>query len=211
MKSFQRLVRCLGTAALLLILNLAAHAQSAQGTILGHVTDPSGAVVPGAEVTITNISTNMKFTAKTSAVGDYLFVNVTPGQYNIEVADTGFKSSHADKVQLDVQATLRQNFTLQLGNAQETVEVAADAQMIQADNATQGGVIESKAIDNLPISGRDFTNLLRLQAGATQVQGSSQLYWAQHGLNNDFASVSINGARTESISYLVDGIMLDFE
>lgn len=206
MKSFQRLVRCLGTAALLLVLNLAAHAQSAQGTILGHVTDPSGAVVPGAEITITNVSTNMKFTAKTSGVGDYLFVNVTPGLYNIEVADTGFKSSHADKVQLDVQATLRQNFTLQLGNAQETVEVAADAQMIQADNATQGGVIESKAIDNLPISGRDFTNLLRLQAGATQVQGSSQLYWAQHGLNNDFASVSINGARTESISYLVDGI-----
>jgi hypothetical protein len=193
-------------AVLLLILNLSAHAQSAEGTILGHVTDPSGAVVPGADVVITNVDTNMKFTAKTSSVGDYLFVNVTPGKYNIEVAEAGFKGSHANNVQLDVQATLRQNFVLQLGDAQETVEVSADAQMIQADNATQGGVIESKAIDNLPISGRDFTNLLKLQAGATQVQGSSQLYWAQHGLNNDFASVSINGARTESVSYLVDGI-----
>jgi len=206
MKQTMRLTRWIGLACMLLILSLTSHAQSAEGTILGHVTDPSGAVVPGADVVITNVDTNMKFTAKTSSVGDYLFVNVTPGKYNIEVAETGFKSSQANKVQLDVQATLRQNFVLQLGSAQETVEVSADAQMIQADNATQGGVIESKAIDNLPISGRDFTNLLRLQAGATQVMGSSQLYWAQHGLNNDFASVSINGARTESISYLVDGI-----
>ena len=210
MKDIMRLVRRLGAVCAVAILLLASccalQAQSAEGTILGHITDPSGAALGNAEVVITNIDTNIKFTAKSNSFGDYQFVNITPGHYNIAVADAGFKSAQAKSVQLDVQATLRQNFTLQLGESTESVTVSADAQMIQADNATQGSVIESKAIEALPISGRDFTNLLKLQGGATQVQGSSQLYWAQHGLNNDFNSVSINGARTESISYLVDGI-----
>lgn len=182
------------------------HAQNSEGTILGHLTDSTGALVSGADVTITNVATNIQFKSKSNQFGDYLFVNITPGKYNIVATAAGFKTSNAKAVQLDVEATLRQNFTLEVGGSHEEVIVSADAQMIQADNATQGGVIESGTIEALPISGRDFTNLLKIQAGATQVQGSSQLYWAQHGLNNDFASVSINGARTESVSYLVDGI-----
>lgn len=189
-----------------LMLCIPSFGQNSEGIILGHVTDPSGAIVSNAQVTIVNTATNIKFTTKTNAIGDYSFVNITPGKYNISITQKGFKTSEASSVQLDVEATLRQNFVLQIGGTQEEVTVVADAQMIQADNATQGEVIESKAIDSLPISGRDFTNLLKLQGGTTQVQGSSQLYWAQHGLNNDFNSVSINGARTESISYLVDGI-----
>jgi len=210
MKRFPRLVRtlCAFSCAVGLYLGTSAigHAQSAEGTILGHITDPSGAALVNADVVITNIDTNLKFTVKSNSLGDYQFVNITPGHYNISVSDAGFKTAQAKSVQLDVQATLRQNFALAVGASSEEVTVSADAQMIQADNATQGGVIESKAIEALPISGRDFTNLLKLQGGATQVQGSSQLYWAQHGLNNDFNSVSINGARTESISYLVDGV-----
>ena len=205
-KRFIRKVRVAFCVLGIMAGSYALHAQSAEGTILGHISDPSGAVLSGADVTITNIDTNIRFTAHTNSVGDYQFVNITPGRYNISVDDTGFKSARANAVQLDVQATLRQNFVLQVGGSQEVVTVEADAQMIQSDNATQGGVIESKAIDALPISGRDFTNLLRLQTGATQVMGTSQLYWAQHGLNNDFASVSINGSRSESVSYLVDGI-----
>jgi len=210
MKRSTRLVHALQTACLgatlLLAGSVVTHAQSAEGTILGHITDPSGAVLANAEVTITNLATNQKITVKTNSLGDYQFVNITPGHYDIKVVDAGFKTAQAKDVQLDVQATLRQSFALTIGGSQEEVVVSADAQMIQADNATQGSVIESETIQALPIAGRDFTNLLKLQGGATLVQGSSQLYWAQHGLNNDFASVSINGARTESVSYLVDGI-----
>jgi len=183
------------------------HAQNSEGTILGHIVDVSGAAVPGVDITITDTHTHLSRSAKTSGVGDYVFVNIPQGTYDISASRDGFKKSQSSGLVLNVDATLRQNFTLALGDATEQVNVIANSQMLQTDNTSSGSVIESKLIAALPIAGRDFTNLLKLQAGATQVQGSSQLYWAQHGLNNDFVSVSINGARTESVSYLVDGIM----
>jgi hypothetical protein len=194
----------------LLFLGLAGcygtYAQNSQGTILGHVTDPTGAVVVGAAVKITNRDNSISRQTKTNSAGDYVLVNVVPGNYDVAVEMPGFKESQALALRLDVDATLRQDFHLDLGQVIEKVTVEAESQMVQTDNITSGTVVTGKLIEELPISGRDFTNLLRLQAGATQVQGSSQLYWAQHGLNNDFASVSINGARTESVSFLVDGV-----
>ncbi|MFT4111320.1 carboxypeptidase regulatory-like domain-containing protein [Silvibacterium sp.] len=183
------------------------YGQSAQGTILGHVTDPSGAMVPGATVTLTNEDTHLTQTTKSSGVGDYVFVNITPGTYDVSVERDGFQTSEATGLILNVDATLRQNFAMAVGSQAQQVTVSSDMQMLQTDNASLGTVVGSKLISDLPIIGRDFTNLLKLQAGVTQVQGSSQLYWAQHGLNTDFNSVSVNGARTESVSYLVDGIM----
>jgi len=185
---------------------ISAYAQNSQGTILGHVTDPSNAVVSGATVRITNVATSVSRTTKTNGVGDYVFVNIPPGNYDIGVEASGFSNSRSSAVRLDVEATLRQDFHLQVGAVNQEVTVTSASQMVQSDNVTSGEVIPGKLIDELPIAGRDFTNLLRIQAGATEVQGSSTLYWAQHGLNNDFTSVSVNGARTESVSYLVDGL-----
>jgi hypothetical protein len=193
--------------AVMSVLAGSTYAQNSQGTILGHVTDQSGAAVMGAKVTVTNADTAVVRTATTSRVGDYVFVNIPPGSYNVVVEGVaGFKRAQAQNVRLEVEATLRQNFQLEVGTIQENVTVSTETQMVQTDNVTSGEVITGKLIDDLPISGRDFTNLLRIQAGVTEVQGSSTLYWAQHGLNNDFSSVSVNGARTESVSYLVDGI-----
>jgi hypothetical protein len=183
-----------------------AAAQNSQGTVLGHVTDPSGAAVSGASVTITNVATSITASTKTSSVGDYVLVNVIPGDYTLLVEAQGFKKAQATGLKLDVDATLRQDVKLEVGGFQEQMTVSAETQMVQTDNVTSGEVIPGKLIDDLPIKGRDFTNLLRIQAGATEVQGSSTLYWAQHGLNNDFTSVSVNGTRTESVSYLVDGV-----
>src|SRR5215475_7788115 len=183
-----------------------ARAQNAQGTILGHVTDSTRAVIAGATVTLTNSATSITRTAKTSSVGDYVFVNVIPGEYDVIVESQGFKKAQALRVRLQVEATLRQDFQLQPGGVNEEIVVNAGTQMVQTDNVTSGQVITGKLIEDLPISGRDFTNLLRIQAGATEVQGSSTLYWAQHGLNRDFTSVSVNGSRTESVSFLVDGL-----
>jgi hypothetical protein len=187
-------------------LVISVRAQNSQGTIVGHVTDPSGAGVVGAQVTVTNVATSVTHKAPTSKVGDFVFVNLPPGNYNIVAEAPGFKKEQAIGVRLDVEATLRQDFRLQVGAVTEQVTVSSQTQMVQSDNVTSGNVVPSKLIDELPIAGRDFTNLLRIQAGATEVQGSSTLYWAQHGLNNDFTSVSVNGTRTESVSYLVDGV-----
>lgn len=204
--------RCLGLiASSTLLLSLLSTpmplvAQNSQGTILGHVIDATGAAVTGATVTITNAATAVTASTKTSSVGDYIFVNVIPARYTLTIEAQGFRKAEAVDLQLDVDATLRQDFKLQVGGINEQMTVTSESQMVQTDNASSGEVISDKLINDLPISGRDFTNLVRIQAGATEVQGSSTLYWAQHGLNNDFTSVSVNGTRTESISYLVDGV-----
>src|SRR5438105_4570756 len=87
-------------------------AQNSQGTILGHVTDPTGAVVPGASVKLTNAATGIVKTSKTSALGDYIFVNVTPGNYDVMVEMQGFKKSQAQGVRVEVEATVREDFAL---------------------------------------------------------------------------------------------------
>jgi hypothetical protein len=110
-------------AALVTVLPGLTHANS-QGTILGHITDPSGAALDGATATITNVATSVASATKTSSVGDYVFVNVIPGNYDIVIEAIGFKQARAERVRLDVEATLRQSFQLQIGGPKEKVTVS---------------------------------------------------------------------------------------
>jgi Carboxypeptidase regulatory-like domain/TonB dependent receptor/TonB-dependent Receptor Plug Domain len=181
-------------------------AQNALGSIVGHITDPLSAPVRGAKVSIRNVNINITATTHTGALGDYVFVNVQPGTYELNAEAPGFKTAHAVGLGLDVGQTLRQDLPLEVGVATEVVAVVADAQMVQTDDAELGTVVPQKVIEELPISGRDFTNLLRLQAGATTTGGGVSWAWTMHGLNADWLSTSINGSRSESNSFLVDGI-----
>lgn len=193
---------------LVLVPLLAGHlqGQNSQGTILGHVKDGSGAAIAGAKVTATNVSTNVTHHFTTTAGGDYVFVDMIPGSYEVRVESSGFKSEVSSGLILEVDQTLRQDFILHIGQVQETMTITADAQMVQTDNTTTGNVLDQKTIEELPSSGRDFNNLLGLGAGASNVSGGSQLYFANHGLNNSFTEVSLNGARPESVSFTVDGV-----
>jgi hypothetical protein len=197
---------CLGLIFLLLSSALPALAQNSQGTILGHVQDATGAALPGISITLTNVNTNVSDHFTTNSTGDYVFVNVIPGTYKVTAEGAGFKTEVSGNLILEVDQTLRQNFSLEVGQVKETVTITADAQMVQTDNTTTGDVLDQKTIEELPSSGRDFNNLLGLVAGAGNVSGGSQLYWANHGLNSSFTEVSLNGARPESISYMIDGV-----
>src|SRR2546423_7755424 len=115
-------------------------AQNSQGTILGHVTDPTGAVVVGADVRLTNRATGIVKTLKTSGVGDYIFVNVIPGNYDVVVEMQGFKKSQAQGVRVEVEATVREDFALQAGGFAESVTVTSDTQRGQPDNGTSSDV-----------------------------------------------------------------------
>ena len=190
----------------ILFVSIAAYSQNSQGTILGHVQDSSGAAVAGANMSATNVNTNVIHQFTSNSSGDYVFVNIIPGTYQVRVKRDGFKTEVSGNLILEVDQTLRQDFTLQVGTMKETITVVADAQMVQADSTTTGNVLDQKAIEELPSSGRDFNNLLGLVAGAGNVTGGSQLYWANHGLNNTFTEVSLNGERPESISFMVDGV-----
>jgi len=209
MKAATRWSRILVGAVLLFVLSFAAvltQAQNSQGTILGHIQDPTGAAVPGARVTATNVNTNVASHFTTNSTGDYVLVDMIPGTYQVKVESDGFKTEVSSNLILEVDQTLRQNFALQVGQIMEVTTVSADAQMVQTDNTTTGNVLDQKMIEELPSSGRDFNNLLNLVAGAGNLTGGSQIDWANHGLNSNFTEVSLNGNRPDSVSFMVDGV-----
>ncbi|HZT68888.1 MAG TPA: TonB-dependent receptor [Terriglobia bacterium] len=193
------LLSALGTAVL--------KAQTARGTILGTVRDASGAVIPGATVTYTNEATGIRGTFTTTNSGDYVFVNMLPGTYTVTCEKAGFKTVTASHLILQVDHTLRQDFTLQVGTVTQTVTVSSAAQMVQTDNTTIGGVISGELLQAIPLNGRDFTNLIALEAGVTQPSGGIQTsVFDQHGLNDNWRAFSIDGTRPGSISYTIDGV-----
>jgi hypothetical protein len=209
MKIASRWPKLIAYSTLLLVFWLAAvpmQGQNSQGTVLGHVQDPTGAAVPGAKVTAKNVNTGVTNHFNTNSVGDYVFVDLIPGTYEIKVEADGFKSEVSGGLILEVDQTLRQNFTLEVGQIKEVMTITADAQMVQTDNTTLGGVLDQKLIEDLPSSGRDVTNFLELSAGATNLSGGSQKAYNSHGLNNNYGEVSLNGDRPESVSFMMDGV-----
>ncbi len=192
--------------ALLLAVAIRLEAQNSQGTILGHVQDSSGAAVARAKVTATNASTNVAHHFTTTGGGDYVFVDIPPGTYEVRIESPGFKTEISSGLVLEVDQTLRQNFRLEVGKIHEEMTITSDAQMVQTDNTTLGNVIDQKLVEDLPSSGRDVTNFLELSAGATNLSGGSQAAFNSHGLNSNYGEVSLNGDRPESISFMMDGV-----
>ncbi len=182
-------------------------AQNAQGTIVGHLSDPSGQPIAGAKISVRNTSTNVTNQFTTNGTGDYVVVNLNPGPYEVSAEASGFQTGHASGLLLQVDQTLRQDFRMQIGQVSQEITVSASTQMVNADNATIGNVIPADLIESLPINGRDFTNLLSIDAGATNMSGGIQATgYVLHGLNPAFREVSVDGARPDSISYLIDGV-----
>ncbi len=181
-------------------------AQSSRGTILGTVRDPSGASVPGTKVTVTNLGTNIAFNYETDDTGNYYVPSLLPGRYRVEAEKAGFKKFIVAEVIVEVNQTARVDVNLEVGRAAETVEVQGASPLVQTDTATLGQVVTNRQVIELPLNGRDFTNLLRLNVGVGELQAGIMATIRQHGLNDSFRSVSVNGARPASVSYLIDGV-----
>ena len=166
---FSSLFACFLLCSAVLLLSSAptAWAQSTStGTVVGNVTDPSGAVVPGATVTLTDTNTKTSRTTTTNQAGRYIFVDVAPGPYELNIAKQGFSTT---KTQTSVQvgAATTANMTLQVGTSNVVVEVTAVGNELQTMNATIGNTLDSVAIDNLPSMGRDAATFLALQPGVS--------------------------------------------
>jgi Carboxypeptidase regulatory-like domain len=116
------------------------------GEVTGRISDPTGAAIPTAQITLTNTATNAVRTTISTDSGDYTFPAVVPGAYNVKVEKTAFKSASSTDVQVQIQQTVRLDFTLQVGQVSESVEVSASAQMLQAENVSLGTVIENKGV-----------------------------------------------------------------
>jgi hypothetical protein len=147
---------------------LPAWAQSSStGSIVGQVTDQTGAVVDDATVTLTDVSTNTVRSSTSNASGRYLYVNVNPGIYTISATKAGFATSKTERQEVKVGLTLTLNFSLQVGAASEVVEVRSVGAELQTLNSTIGNEVTSEALENLPALGRDTSSFVTMQAGVS--------------------------------------------
>src|SRR5215471_21071795 len=131
-----------GIVVVLLACASGARAQTATGGVNGNVSDPSGAVVPGATVKLTNEATQVETLSKTNETGNYVFVGVQPGTYTLRAEMTGFRAVEAKGLKVDVSQTVTQNFTFEVGGVTETVEVDFAAPLVNSTTAELGTVIE---------------------------------------------------------------------
>ncbi len=177
----------------------ALEAQFDTGTILGTVRDSSGGVIPNATVTLTNEGTSASQTASTSDDGRYTFTPIRIGKYSVEVQVAGFQTQKKTGVQLDIQQQAVVDFSLAPGQVTNAIEVTAAVPALQSENASVGQVVQSRAINDLPLNGRNYTFLARLASGVTQGQQEGR------GMNAD-GMFTANGARPAQNNYLLDGI-----
>ena len=177
------------------------------GDISGRVTDPSGAGVPNAGITLTSTTTNAARTAQSSGEGLYDFNAVPPGVYNIKVEHPGFRTASSTNVEVQVQQSVRLDLTLQVGQVSETVEVSAQAALLQSENATVGTVIENRGIVELPLNGREYLNLVTLAPNVSNLAPASGQAGSRQGGDRANQSISAGGNRIVYDYYTLDGVV----
>ncbi len=181
-------------------------AQAPSGEITGTVTDSTGAIVSGATVTVTNPATNVSRTVATNESGIYTLPAMPPGAYNVKVEMKGFGAQVRNNVELQVSQVARLDFTLNVGNVSEIVEVAAGAPVLDTETTAVGTVIENRRIIELPLNGRNYLQLASLIPGATtNGPASSQGQGRMGGQRNEFA-LNVAGQRVHYNHYTLDGI-----
>ena len=186
--------------ALLVLLAGSASAQTFRGIILGTVTDSSGAVVPGATVTIKNVDTGLTRTLTTSDDGSYSAPELPIGNYSVTVEKAGFKTGLITGVKVEVSVERRADITLQTGQLSQKVEVLGEElPMVETTSNDMGGIVESNVVENLPVNGRDYQKLILLVPGAASGPDAITDSAGSYG------TVSVNGARGRSNNYLLDG------
>lgn len=195
----------LGSVLLLVLtawINPRAHAQAYYGTIVGSVTDPSGAAIPGADITAINTGTNNKYTAVTSGSGNYTIAQLPGGTYEVHVRQGSFKEEVVSNVEVHVSTNTEVNVTLQVGAVNEQVSVQANQVQVQTTSASVGEVIDGTQVRELPLSGENFVGLTQLSPGVSAAQGAN---FVGKGLDGG-VNFSVNGNPYTNNLFLVDGV-----
>jgi hypothetical protein len=169
-------------------------AQTTTGQIRGTVRDKTGAAVPGTTVTVTDTERSTTRTATADEAGGYVVPNLPPGVYKVHATAQGFNSVELPNIEVEVATDLTVDFDLPPGSVTETVVVSAEAPLINTTSSTLGGTLSNKEINDLPLNGRNYENLLQLRPGVMRYPGGG------------FSTTSANGLRAEDNAYLVDGL-----
>ena len=178
--------------------------QTTGGSISGEVRDTSGAVIPGASLTVTNVETGATRTATADSTGRYRVQNLAVGSYQVEATYSGFKSVTRRGITLTVGRAADVDITMDVGNVTEIVEVTGEAPLVDTTTAVLGGLVDQKSIQDLPLNGRSFLELATLQAGTINAVTGGRSESQGYG-----QKVSISGGRFTSNVFLIDGTVMN--
>jgi len=190
-----RVSQAFAALALAMLASSRLLAQVDTARITGTVTDPSGAVIPGASITITNVQTNLGYSTASDAQGRYESVPLRIGRYRVQAERGGFKRTVRDGIALQIQETAVVNLELELGAVTQEVSVTADAPLLTTNEAAQGQVIDNQKMVDLPLNGRDYIQLALLSAGAGETAPGARV-----------GGFSGSGMRATQNNYLLDGM-----
>src|SRR5215470_10023606 len=192
----KKLQFCLVAFSVILLV-LGASSQVQNGQFNGTVTDPSGAAIPGARVTVTNMGTNLSVSTTTNSSGFFVVKELPVGTYKISAEAKGFKTRTDTNLVLNAGTIQRVDFAMQLGQAQEVVEVTGEAATVNTEDSKLAATVGSTQIQNLPLNGRNVFDLIRLNPGAIDVRGVD--FENGHG-------VVVNGLRENFNGFLINGV-----
>jgi len=179
-----------------------ARGQDATGRVIGMVTDPQGAAVPDANVTVTNTATHISSKTTTRADGSYEVLNLPIGPYRVEVEREGFSKAITQDNKLEINQSLRIDVTLTLGAVNQTVTVEAQAARVETVVPTVGGTVVGEAIQQAPLNGRNVLSLALLQPGVTSTNPDNT---GAGNYSKGVGGYSVGGGRTDSVTFLLDG------
>jgi hypothetical protein len=193
-------------AVLSYVLVLSGIAQTTNGLITGTVMDPTGAVIPKASITVTDLGTNGARNALSDEHGHYVIPQLPPATYSLVVSKEGFASSERSTLQIHVNEEATIDFRLTIGNSVQHVEVTASAPPLNTTSATLGDVVDHEATVDLPLNGRQFTDLTLLSPGASPQEGPQQNS-KTIALGAGAISPSVSGQRPQQNNFTMDGVM----
>jgi Carboxypeptidase regulatory-like domain/TonB-dependent Receptor Plug Domain len=204
----QRFTLPIAVALCLVFASTWLHAQNSTScAITGTVTDSTGAVLPGVQVTILNQATGLSHTETTNGSGSYDAESLAPGDYTVSTAKGGFKTESIKDIHLDPGQRRGLDIKLSVGSESVAVSVEADAEVVQTESAESGGTITAKEVQNIMLNGRNFESLLTVIPGVSSVNGANGTYQAGQGAIT--SAVVVNGSSDEETMYTIDGVYND--
>jgi hypothetical protein len=206
-RSFTSLARCVSIAFLVCLSALLAStspavAQSSEtGALQGTVTDPSGGSIAGATITATNRSTGQARTASTDASGGFRISLLPPGNYSVKFSASGFKTIEVPSVEVNVTETELLNRTLEVGSTTQSVTISETAVTVQTENATVGGLVSGDTVTELPLSTRNYTQVIDLSPGVVANVATAT------AVGNGTMDINVNGSGSDQNTYMMDGVI----